>query len=75
MPAITHGNVSGPTRSLCHTVWHFCPRGHLRLLLDRVKEPEARDWYLQVAVREGVGAGTPSATRSNASCMPGKGSR
>jgi predicted nuclease of restriction endonuclease-like (RecB) superfamily len=29
------------------------PWGHLRLLLDRVKEPEARDWYLVVAVREG----------------------
>jgi predicted nuclease of restriction endonuclease-like (RecB) superfamily len=29
------------------------PWGHLRLLLDRVKEPEARDWYLGVAVREG----------------------
>jgi predicted nuclease of restriction endonuclease-like (RecB) superfamily len=29
------------------------PWGHLRLLLDRVKDPEARDWYLAVAVREG----------------------
>lgn len=29
------------------------PWGHLRLLLDRVKDPTARDWYLRVAVREG----------------------
>lgn len=29
------------------------PWGHLRLLLDRVKEPAARDWYLLAAVREG----------------------
>ncbi len=29
------------------------PWGHLRLLLDRVKDPAARDWYLLAAVREG----------------------
>ncbi len=29
------------------------PWGHLRLLLDRVKDPAARDWYLRAAVREG----------------------
>ena len=29
------------------------PWGHLRLLLDRVKDPAARDWYLGAAVREG----------------------
>ena len=29
------------------------PWGHLRLLLDRVKEPVARDWYLAAAVRAG----------------------
>ena len=29
------------------------PWGHIRLLLDRVKEPGARDWYLRAAVREG----------------------
>ena len=29
------------------------PWGHLRLLLDRVKDPVARDWYLLAAVREG----------------------
>jgi hypothetical protein len=29
------------------------PWSHLRLLLDRVKDPGARDWYLAVAVREG----------------------
>lgn len=29
------------------------PWGHLRLLLDRVKEPAARDWYLRAAVRDG----------------------
>ena len=29
------------------------PWGHLRLLLDRVKEPLVRDWYLRAAVQEG----------------------
>ena len=29
------------------------PWGHLRLLLDRVKEPVVRDWYLKAAVQEG----------------------
>jgi predicted nuclease of restriction endonuclease-like (RecB) superfamily len=29
------------------------PWGHLRLLLDRVKEPEARQWYLQAALEHG----------------------
>lgn len=29
------------------------PWGHLRLLLDRVKDSAARDWYLGAAVREG----------------------
>ena len=29
------------------------PWGHIRLLLDRVKDPVARDWYLGTAVREG----------------------
>ena len=29
------------------------PWGHVRLLLDRVKDPVARDWYLGAAVREG----------------------
>ena len=29
------------------------PWGHLRLLLDRVKDPTQRDWYLSAAVREG----------------------
>ncbi|MGI4853898.1 MAG: PDDEXK nuclease domain-containing protein [Janthinobacterium lividum] len=29
------------------------PWGHIRLLLDRVKESAARDWYLGAAVREG----------------------
>lgn len=29
------------------------PWGHLRLLLDRVKDPAARDWYLLATVREG----------------------
>ncbi len=29
------------------------PWGHLRLLLDRVKEPAAREWYLAAAMREG----------------------
>ena len=29
------------------------PWGHIRLLLDRVKEPAARDWCLRAAVREG----------------------
>ncbi len=29
------------------------PWGHLRLLLDRVKDTAARDWYLEAAVREG----------------------
>lgn len=29
------------------------PWGHLRLLLDRVKDPVARNWYLGAAVREG----------------------
>jgi predicted nuclease of restriction endonuclease-like (RecB) superfamily len=29
------------------------PWGHIRLLLDRVKDPESRDWYLGAAVREG----------------------
>ena len=29
------------------------PWGHLRLLLDRLKEPVVRDWYLRAAVQEG----------------------
>jgi predicted nuclease of restriction endonuclease-like (RecB) superfamily len=29
------------------------PWGHLRLLLDRVKDPEARQWYLQAALEHG----------------------
>jgi predicted nuclease of restriction endonuclease-like (RecB) superfamily len=29
------------------------PWGHLRLLLDRVKEPDARQWYLQAALEYG----------------------
>jgi predicted nuclease of restriction endonuclease-like (RecB) superfamily len=29
------------------------PWGHLRLLLDRVKEPNARQWYLQAALQHG----------------------
>lgn len=29
------------------------PWGHLRLLLDRVKEPVVRGWYLRAAVQEG----------------------
>jgi predicted nuclease of restriction endonuclease-like (RecB) superfamily len=29
------------------------PWGHLRLLLDRVKEPETRQWYLQAALEYG----------------------
>jgi predicted nuclease of restriction endonuclease-like (RecB) superfamily len=29
------------------------PWGHLRLLLDRVKEPVVRDWYVRAAVQEG----------------------
>jgi predicted nuclease of restriction endonuclease-like (RecB) superfamily len=29
------------------------PWGHLRLLLDRVKEPETRQWYLQAALEHG----------------------
>jgi len=29
------------------------PWGHLRLLLDRVKEPDAREWYLQAALEHG----------------------
>ena len=29
------------------------PWGHLRMLLDRVKEPAARDWYLGAARQEG----------------------
>ncbi len=29
------------------------PWGHIRLLLDRVKDPAVRDWYLGAAVREG----------------------
>ena len=29
------------------------PWGHVRLLLDRVKEPAARDWYLAAAVEHG----------------------
>lgn len=33
------------------------PWGHLRLLLDRVKAPAARDWYLAASVREGWSRG------------------
>jgi predicted nuclease of restriction endonuclease-like (RecB) superfamily len=29
------------------------PWGHLRLLMDRVKDPTARDWYIVAAAREG----------------------
>jgi predicted nuclease of restriction endonuclease-like (RecB) superfamily len=29
------------------------PWGHLRLLMDRVNDPTARDWYIAAAVREG----------------------
>lgn len=29
------------------------PWGHLRLLLDRVKDPVVREWYLRAAVQEG----------------------
>ncbi len=34
-------------------MWHYCLGGHIRLLLDRVKDSAARDWYLGASIEYG----------------------
>ncbi|MDD3974529.1 MAG: DUF1016 N-terminal domain-containing protein [Methanothrix soehngenii] len=48
---------------------------HNITILDKVKDPVTRDFYIRAAIQHGAGAGTFSFTRSRAACTSGRGER
>lgn len=38
---------------MCHSLWHFSPGVTSALLLDKVDDQDARDWYVAREVHHG----------------------
>ena len=38
---------------MCHSLWHKIPWGHIRIILDKVAELPAREFYIQKTVEHG----------------------